>query len=50
MRNGRLKWLILLIPTLTIGLWEYVRHAFLLPYMSMEHGNFLAPFIVLAVT
>jgi len=50
MRNGRLKWLILLIPTLTIGLWEYVRHAFLLPYMSMELGNLLAPFIVLAVT
>lgn len=50
MRNGRLKWLILLIPTLTIGLWEYVRHAFLLPYVSMDLGNLLAPFIVLAVT
>ncbi|RED63834.1 sensor histidine kinase [Cohnella lupini] len=55
MRNNRgnhrsIKWLILLIPTLTIGLWEYVRHAFLLPYFSMELGNFLAPFIVLAVT
>lgn len=50
MRNGRIKWLILLTPTLTIGLWEYVRHAFLLPYMSMGLGNFLAPFIVLAVT
>ncbi|MFD0671559.1 sensor histidine kinase [Cohnella sp. GCM10027633] len=50
MRNGRLKWLILLIPTLTIGLWEYARHAFLLPYVSMDLGNFLAPFIVLAVT
>ncbi|MFC5528619.1 sensor histidine kinase [Cohnella yongneupensis] len=50
MHNGRIKWLILWIPTLTIGLWEYVRHAFLLPYMSMDLGNFLAPFIVLAVT
>jgi signal transduction histidine kinase len=50
-RNDRtIKWLILLIPTLTIGLWEYVRHAFLLPYISMELGNLLAPFIVLAVT
>ncbi|MFC5469066.1 sensor histidine kinase [Cohnella suwonensis] len=49
-KDGRIKWLILLIPTLTIGLWEYVRHAFLLPYMSMGLGNFLAPFIVLAVT
>lgn len=45
-----IKWLILLTPTLTIGLWEYVRHMFLLPYVSMELGNFLAPFIVLAVT
>jgi signal transduction histidine kinase len=50
MHNGRIKWLILLIPTLTIGLWEYVRHVFLLPYMSMDLGNLLAPFIVLAVT
>ncbi|RUS45493.1 sensor histidine kinase [Cohnella sp. AR92] len=50
MSDQRIKWLILLIPTLTIGLWEYIRHAFLLPYLSMELGNFLAPFIVLAVT
>ncbi|REK68491.1 MAG: two-component sensor histidine kinase [Cohnella sp.] len=50
MRDKRIKWLILWIPTLTIGLWEYVRHAFLLPYLSMELGNLLAPFIVLAVT
>jgi len=50
MKDSRIKWLILLIPTLTIGLWEYVRHAFLLPYMTMDLGNLLAPFIVLAVT
>lgn len=49
-RDRRIKWLILWIPTITIGLWEYIRHAFLLPYMTMELGNFLAPFIVLAVT
>lgn len=49
-KDRRIKWLILLIPTLTIGLWEYVRHAFLLPYFTMELGNLLAPFIVLAVT
>jgi signal transduction histidine kinase len=49
-KDLRIKWLILLIPTLTIGMWEYVRHAFLLPYFSMELGNLLAPFIVLAVT
>ena len=50
MSDQKIKWLILLIPTLTIGLWEYIRHAFLLPYLSMDLGNFLAPFIVLAVT
>ncbi|MFB9278906.1 sensor histidine kinase [Cohnella cellulosilytica] len=49
-KDRRIKWLILLIPTITIGLWEYVRHAFLLPYVSMDLGNLLAPFIVLAVT
>ncbi|MFC5402718.1 sensor histidine kinase [Cohnella soli] len=49
-KDRRLKWLILLIPTLTIGLWEYIRHTFLLPYLSMDLGNFLAPFIVLVVT
>lgn len=48
--DRKIKWLILLTPTLTIGLWEYIRHVFLLPYISMELGNFLAPFIVLAVT
>ena len=45
-----LKRLILWTPTITIGLWEYIRHAFLLPYVTMELGNLLAPFIVLAVT
>ncbi|EHB62426.1 MULTISPECIES: sensor histidine kinase [Paenibacillus] len=44
------KWLILTIPTLTIGVWEYVRHEFLLPYISMELGNWLAPVIVLLVS
>jgi len=48
--DSRIKWLILLIPTLTVGLWEYARHAFLLPYLSMEMGNWLTPFIVLIVT
>lgn len=48
--DRRIKWLILIIPTLTVGLWEYARHAFLLPYLSMEMGNWLTPVIVLAVT
>ncbi|RAL21093.1 sensor histidine kinase [Thermoflavimicrobium daqui] len=44
------KWLILIIPTLTIGLWEYVRHAYLLPYISMDLGNWLSPVIVFFIT
>lgn len=46
----QLKWLILTIPTVTIGIWEYVRHEFLLPYISMELGNWLAPVFVLLVS
>lgn len=48
--DRQIKWLILLIPTLTVGVWEYVRHAFLLPYLTMHMGNWLTPFIVLIVT
>lgn len=44
------KWLILIIPTVTIGLWEYIRHEFLLSYISMELGNLLSPIIVFIVT
>ncbi|QTH45480.1 sensor histidine kinase [Cohnella sp. LGH] len=50
MTYKQIKWLILTIPTLTIGLWEYVRHEFLLPYISMELGNWLAPVFVLLVS
>lgn len=50
MSYKQLKWLILLIPTMTVGLWEYVRHEYLLPYISMELGNWLTPVIVLFVT
>lgn len=46
----QIKWLILLLPTLTIALWEYVRHAFLLPYISMDMGNVLSPLLVFFVT
>lgn len=44
------KWLILIIPTLTIGIWEYVRHEYLLYYISMDLGNILSPIIVFLVT
>ncbi|MNI24200.1 Sensor histidine kinase LiaS [compost metagenome] len=45
-----IKSLILIIPTLTIGLWEYFRHTILLPYISMELGNWLAPLLIFLVT
>lgn len=50
MSYQQIKWLIIIIPSLTIGLWEYVRHEFLLPYISMSLGNWLAPVIVLGVS
>jgi signal transduction histidine kinase len=50
MTYKQIKWLILWLPTATIGLWEYLRHTVLLPYVSMELGNVLAPVIVLLVT
>lgn len=50
MSYKQIKWLIILIPTITIGVWEYVRHEFLLPYISMDLGNLLSPVIVFFVT
>lgn len=50
MSYRQLKWFILLIPTITVGLWEYIRHEYLLPYISMDMGNYLTPIIVLFVT
>ncbi|CAM4480547.1 sensor histidine kinase [Paenibacillus typhae] len=42
----RIKLLILLIPTLMVGIWEFVRHQFLMPYISMDMGNYLTPVLV----
>ncbi|WP_339226060.1 histidine kinase [Oceanobacillus sp. FSL K6-2867] len=50
MKYNQIKWLILFLPTITIALWEYVRHEFLLSYISMEMGNFLSPILVFIVT
>ncbi|MCM3587274.1 histidine kinase [Mesobacillus maritimus] len=50
MKYKQIKWLILLTPTITIALWEYIRHAFLLPYISMDLGNILSPILVFLVT
>jgi two-component system nitrate/nitrite sensor histidine kinase NarQ len=45
-----IKRLILWIPTITIGLWEYARHTVLLPYISMNLGNLLAAVIIFIIT
>jgi signal transduction histidine kinase len=50
LRYKQIKWLILTIPTVVVGVWEYVRHEFLLPYISMDAGNILTPVIVFLVT
>ncbi len=50
MKYKQIKWLILITPTITIALWEYLRHEFLLPYISMELGNYLSPLLVFIVT
>lgn len=50
MTYKKIKWLILLLPTLSVGLWEYVRHTVLEPYLSMTFGNYLSGIIVFLVT
>ncbi|SFF45349.1 two-component system, NarL family, nitrate/nitrite sensor histidine kinase NarQ [Paenibacillus algorifonticola] len=45
----QIKWMILFIPTFTAAIWEYVRHQFLLPYISMDLGNWLTPVLVYVV-
>ncbi|GIP57007.1 histidine kinase [Paenibacillus sp. FSL W8-0186] len=50
MTYKQIKWMILFIPTITVGIWEYVRHQFLLPYISMDLGNWLTPVLVYFVS
>ncbi|WP_025028935.1 sensor histidine kinase [Caldalkalibacillus mannanilyticus] len=51
MSYKQIKWIILLLPTLTVACWEELRHTpFLLTYISMELGNWLTPVIVFVVT
>ncbi|GGF71592.1 hypothetical protein GCM10010912_15890 [Paenibacillus albidus] len=42
--------MILLLPTLMVGIWEIVRHQFLMPYLSMDMGNYLTPVLVFTVS
>lgn len=50
MSYSLIKWSILLSPAFMVGLWEYIRHEFLLPYISMDTGNWLSPLIVIFFT
>lgn len=50
MSYKQIKWLILIIPTLILTIWEYARHHLLMNYISMEVGNWLAPVIVFSVS
>ncbi|ULO05530.1 two-component sensor histidine kinase [Paenibacillus sp. 19GGS1-52] len=42
--------MILLIPTLMVGIWEILRHQLLMPYLSMNMGNYLTPILVFVFT
>ncbi|MDP4096043.1 histidine kinase [Paenibacillus sp. P96] len=50
MTYRQIKWMILTIPTIIVGLWEYVRHQFLMPVISMDTGNWLTPLILFVVS
>ncbi|MCJ8010928.1 histidine kinase [Paenibacillus sp. KQZ6P-2] len=50
MSYKQIKWMILIVPTLTVGLWEYLRHTLLMPYITMEAGNFLTPVFVFLIS
>lgn len=50
MSYRQIKWLILFLPTVVVGVWEYVRHQFLMPVLSMNAGNILTPVLVFVVS
>ncbi|MCQ4085299.1 sensor histidine kinase [Saccharibacillus sp. JS10] len=50
MSDKQIKWLILFLPTIVVGIWEYVRHQFLMPVLSMNAGNVLTPVLVFVVS
>ncbi|NGZ77766.1 sensor histidine kinase [Saccharibacillus alkalitolerans] len=50
MSYKQVKWLILFLPTVVVGLWEYIRHQFLMPVLSMDAGNMLTPVLVFLVS
>lgn len=50
MKAISIKRLILWTPTFVTAAWEYARHTFLLPYVSMDTGNVISPLLVFLVT
>lgn len=46
----QIKWMILIVPSIIVGLWEFVRHQFLVSYISMGLGNFITPVILFVVS
>ncbi|USB31972.1 histidine kinase [Paenibacillus sp. YPG26] len=50
MSYRQIKWMILIVPSIIVGLWEFVRHQFLITYISMGLGNFMTPIILFVVS
>ncbi|RUT29841.1 two-component sensor histidine kinase [Paenibacillus zeisoli] len=50
MSYRQIKWMILIVPSIIVGLWEFVRHQFLVSYISMGLGNFITPVILFVVS
>ncbi|MNH87608.1 Sensor histidine kinase LiaS [compost metagenome] len=50
MSYRQIKWMILIVPSIIVGLWEFVRHQFLISYISMGLGNFITPVILFVVS
>nr|WP_245339242.1 histidine kinase [Paenibacillus shirakamiensis] len=42
--------MILVVPSLIIGIWEFVRHQFLMPYLSMGTGNLITPILLFLIS
>ena len=50
MNYTTIKRFILWMPAVAVGVWEFLRHTLLLPYMTMEMGNMLTPVLVFLIT
>ncbi len=50
MSNRYLKLFTVLLPTIIIGSFEFIRHGFLMPYLTMEAGNFVIVLVTLVLS